>query len=129
MAPLLAADPATATSPPLQEEASARAEQERLRVEQQIQAERRAAEQYAVRRRGVREEEGEGEGEGEGEEEEALGEEEGEEGRRIGTGAGRWGAARREAGKREAGRTAARGVGVGRAVAGPCQWECEWEWG
>ncbi|EFJ44341.1 hypothetical protein VOLCADRAFT_64976 [Volvox carteri f. nagariensis] len=32
----------------LQEEASARAEQERLRVEQQIQAERRAAEQYAA---------------------------------------------------------------------------------
>lgn len=32
----------------LQEEASARAEAERLRIEQQIQAERRAAEQYAV---------------------------------------------------------------------------------
>lgn len=33
----------------LQEEAAARQEGERLRVEQQIQAERRAAEQYAVR--------------------------------------------------------------------------------
>lgn len=32
----------------LQEDAAARSEQERLRIEQQIQAERRAAEQYAV---------------------------------------------------------------------------------